>query len=478
MTLKIPGYKIVEPIAEGGMASVYLAVQESLGRRVVLKLLKKFTDVYQSARFVNEGRIIASLDHRNIITIHDIDVVGERYYISMEYLEGGDLEHRITEGVNVETALDLVEAIGSCLDFVHRKNVVHRDIKPANILFRGDGTPVLTDFGVAKQQETDSKLTKDGTTLGSPYYISPEQAECKSLDGRADIYSLGIILYEMLTRAKPYKGDSDIQIIIAHLSDPVPSLPPELSHYQELIERMIAKSPDDRFSTAGEMVEYIKSLRQSEPLAATAMRGTGTSHSATDTGFMTRAHTAHGAQPAFQKISEPLLDNKHVLMVGAMTVLFVIALGFINMKILMFSEEEQAVSVTATREAVQPVALPVKEVTESGIVQPAAPQVTDDTKSRHEQYLLKANDARKSLRFATPENDSAYYYYQMVLKEDPSHEEALTGVAEIAEIYADLVEWALGILEHQKAKEYLDTGLGVDPDNARLLELAHRNGFE
>ena len=150
----------------------------------------------------------------------------------MEYLEGGNLEDKILEGMTPQAALDLVEVIGDCLDFLHRKNIIHRDIKPANILFHSDGTPILTDFGVAKQQETDSRLTKDGTALGSPYYISPEQAESKPIDGRSDIYSLGIILYEMLTGKKPFEGESDIQIIISHLSDPVPSLPDGLEQYR------------------------------------------------------------------------------------------------------------------------------------------------------------------------------------------------------------------------------------------------------
>lgn len=454
MTLKIPGYRIERPIAEGGMASVYLAVQESLGRRVVLKLLKKFTDVFQSARFVNEGRIIASLHHPNIITIHDIDVVGERHYISMEYLEGGDLEQRITDGISVNAALDLVEAIGSSLDFLHHKNIIHRDIKPANILFRSDGTPVLTDFGVAKQQEADNRLTRDGTTLGSPYYISPEQAECKALDGRADIYSLGIVLYEMLTRAKPYKGESDIQIIIAHLSDPIPSLPPELARYQELIDRMIAKSPDDRFSTAAEMVEYIRQLRQA------GTQG-GFPRSATGSGVVAGDGTAHGAQGAFSKLYDLLLDNRHILAVAVLTILLFTTLGLVNLKLLMLEETEQTASVTAAGEELQPVAL----------------HALQGRESRYEEYLSKASIARQKLRFAVPANDSAYYYYQLILKEDPHHEQALKGVAEIAEIYADLVEWAVGMLEYRKAKEYLNTGLKVDPDNKRLLELARSDSF-
>jgi serine/threonine-protein kinase PpkA len=464
MPLKIPGYRIIKPIAEGGMASVYLAVQESLGRRVVLKLLRKFDDVFQSARFVNEGRIIASLNHRNIITIHDIGVIGERHYISMEFLEGGDLELRIIEGISVDAALDLVETIGGCLDFVHRKNIIHRDIKPANILFYSDGTPVLTDFGVAKQQEVDARLTKDGTTLGSPYYISPEQAECKPVDGRSDIYSLGIILYEMLTGNKPYKGESDIQIIISHLSDPIPSLPPELSRYQELVDRMIAKSPDERFSTAAEMLEYIREIRVSGRQSAAHGKISGLTRSGS--GSVARSDNVQDARLSFRNFNAAFLDNSRILLAGALTALLVIALGFGGINPTSVAEAFQAVTGTGAS-------------TGTGeIVQSASLHVDGEATTRHDQYLLKAKVARQKLRFATPENDSAYYYYQLVLNEDPHNEEALKGVEEIGEIYADLVEWALSILQHEKARDYLDTGLKVDPGNKRLQEYAHSSAFE
>ena len=464
MTLKIPGYRIIKPVAEGGMASVYLAVQQSLGRRVVLKLLRKFDDVYQSARFVTEGRIIASLNHRNIITIHDIGVIADRHYISMEFLEGGDLEFRVIEGISVDAALDLVETIGGCLDFVHRKNIIHRDIKPANIIFHSDGTPVLTDFGVAKQQEGDARLTKDGTTLGSPYYISPEQAECKPVDGRSDIYSLGIILYEMLTGNKPYKGESDIQIIISHLSDPIPSLPPELSRYQELIDRMIAKSPDDRFSTAAEMLEYIREIRMSGRQSAAKGIMSGVSRSGS--GAAARGDTVHDSRLTFRNFNAAFLDNSRMLLAGTLTVLLVIALGFSGINPTSVAEAFQAVTGTAT------------SISTGKMVQSAAPQVEDEATTRHDQYLLKAKLARQKLRFATPENDSAYYYYQLVLNEDPHNKEALKGVEEIGEIYADLVEWALSILQHEKARDYLDTGLRVDPGNERLQEYANSSTFE
>ena len=439
------------------MASVYLAVQESLGRRVVLKLPKKFNDVFQSARFVNEGRIIASLNHHNIITIYDIGVAGERHYFTMEYLQGGNLEDRIIRGMSSGEALDLVEAIGGCLEYVHRKDIIHRDIKPANILFRRDGTPVLTDFGVAKQTEADSRLTKDGTALGSPYYISPEQAECKPLDGRADIYSLGIILYEMLTGKKPYTGNSDIQIIIAHLSDPIPSLPDELAEYQVLLDRMIAKNPDDRFATAGEMVEYVRELRHPGVSAATTSRLPGSGVDVRTAGQAELLGAGGGTRHAFRKFNSLLFDESTLRFAGAMTILLAIALVFIKTMPLM-------------AEAVD------RLFTESPPVVKAAPQQSaqqtrEEVAPRYEKYLARARESMQKLHYTAPERDNAYYYYQLILQADPDNEEALQGIAKIADIYADLVVWARDMFEYGKAQEYLRIGLKVDPRNSRLLEL-------
>ncbi len=437
------------------MASVYLAVQESLNRRVVLKLPKKFTDVYQSARFVNEGRIIASLNHRNIITIYDIGVIGERHYFSMEYLQGGDLEERIIRGISPDDALDLVEAIGGCLEFVHRKDIIHRDIKPANILFHRDGTPVLTDFGVAKQVEADSRLTRDGTTLGSPYYISPEQAECKPLDGRADIYSLGVILYEMLTGKKPYEGSSDIQIIIAHLTEPVPSLPPELDRYQELLDRMIAKEPDERFASAGEMVEYIQTIRSAESFSVPAAGLAGIAREPHAEGWTGPGDAGGGARHAFRRINAIFLDENTLRLAGAMTILLAIVLGaFKTMPMVVDALEDMLAAAPAAVAREQP-----------------APSPGDDVAPRYEHYLALAGEELEKLHYTEPEGDNAYYYYQLILKKDPKNEQALKGVARIAGIYADLVVWAREMLEDKKAEEYLRIGLKVDPQNRRLLDL-------
>lgn len=446
---------MVRHIAEGGMASVYLAVQESLGRHVVIKQLKKVDDVYQAARFRHEGRIIASLNHRNIITIYDIGVIGDRYYISMEYLEGGDLEERMLSNISVDAALDLVDEIGCCLDFLHKQDIVHRDIKPANILFHEDGTPILSDFGVAKQQEVNINLTRDGTALGSPYYISPEQAECKVLDGRADIYSLGIILYEMLTGTKPYEGDSYMETIIAHMCNPVPSLPPALACYQELIDRMIAKTRNDRFNTAGEMVDFIRTLRSGHTEKPVKNR-TNPVITGLDKYGAGALNSATGGQASgLSRLNMNPANNSTVIIIGALLLTFVIAMGLLNIRAFVFPTSATVASRAQTTESAP-----------GNTARAAA-----STNPEHREYLIKARQARSLQRFAKPENDSAFYYYRKILENDPDNPDALRGVAEIAEIYADLVEWAANKGAYRKAREYVNTGLVVNPANKRLLAL-------
>ena len=222
--MEIPGYKINRVLGKGGMATVFLATQKSLGRSVVLKITnteKEHSDVTENedsdviiGRFINEGRIIASLVHPHIITIFDIGTYNNLLYISMEYVNGGDLKQKIAQTVPPEQALDILIRIGGSLDYAHSKGIIHRDVKPANILFRHDGTPLLTDFGIAKQTQSDLELTSVGLVVGSPHYMSPEQAEGTTLDGRSDIYGLGIIFFEMLTGAKPYEGDSALKIVM------------------------------------------------------------------------------------------------------------------------------------------------------------------------------------------------------------------------------------------------------------------------
>jgi hypothetical protein len=214
-----------------------------------------------SERFLNEGRLLAALRHNHIMTIYDIGVSDDWHYISMEYVDGGDLRHQIRQGIPPQTALDYVLTLGDCLQAAHEAYIVHRDVKPVNILFRRDGTLLLTDFGIAKHLGDTKDLTATGSMVGSPYYLSPEQALGRPIDGRADIYSLGIVLYEMLTGEKPFEGNSEVEVALKHIEGELPRLPPPLSPFQALLDKMTAKNPDDRFSSAASMLQEAQHLR-------------------------------------------------------------------------------------------------------------------------------------------------------------------------------------------------------------------------
>lgn len=441
--INIPGYKIEKLIAEGGMASVYLARQESLARPVALKLLRKFDNPSQASRFFNEGRIIASLEHRNIITIFDLGVVGERHYLAMEYLQGGDLRSRMNEKITPFEVLELMETLGLCLDFVHQKGIIHRDIKPENILFRLDGSVVLTDFGVAKQMEINNTLTMDGTTLGSPYYLSPEQGTCKPLDGRADIYSLGVICYEMLTGLKPFQGDSPVETIIARLTSEIPLLPPEIRYFQPLITRMAALDPKDRFASGKEMAAFVRNLRASLPkrkllkAVMPQLEVKKPSITLAQTLEQSLAYQVNEAEPA--AVSRPH-KPRHKLLAGlGLIVLLMPGLWFFLQPVSpthkrgILSHEQ---NITASPSKSQDQLIPAPSLPQ----QPLAATVPAQTAQASTN--LPVSDVNTALRQAAailkekqltlPKLKQAYDLYQLVLAKNPRHQQAMRGVTTIA----------------------------------------------
>lgn len=264
---RIPSYKIEKKIGKGGMGTVYLAFQEKLERQVALKvLLPSLSDDFKiTERFMSEAKIAAKLEHTNIISIYDVGEHNDYYYFAMEYLSRSIMDIlKFSENnrIKPEVALNVLKQISSALDYAHKKGVIHRDVKPSNIMLRNDGTPVLVDFGIAKFMESTSNLTKTGTSIGTPHYMSPEQIQGLEIDGRADIYSLGIVFFEMLAGKVPYEGSDSIAIAVKHVREPIPQLEENLRHLQPIIDQTLAKDKRERVQTGKDLVKMVANIQK------------------------------------------------------------------------------------------------------------------------------------------------------------------------------------------------------------------------
>ncbi|MBK8183568.1 MAG: serine/threonine protein kinase [Candidatus Competibacteraceae bacterium] len=258
----ITGYRIEKVIGKGAMSTVYLGVQESLERRVALKILspRLASDPTFNKRFAKEAHIIGRLGHPHIVTIFDAGNYGDLFYIAMEYLEGATLKELIKTGITPEQAVNILRQIAQALGCAHQQNCIHRDIKPANIMFRNPETAVLSDFGIAKNLEDKTQLTAVGWRIGTPNYMSPEQSLARPVDARSDLYSLGVVFYEMLTGTRPYQGADAFETAMLHIKGPVPSLPEPLRRFQPIIDRLLAKKPEDRFASSEDLVHALQQL--------------------------------------------------------------------------------------------------------------------------------------------------------------------------------------------------------------------------
>ena len=269
--LEIPGYRIQRIIGHGGMATVYLAVQESLGREVALKVLlpSLAKDTVATERFLREARFAAQLHHPNIVAIHDVGTHDGSPYMAMGHEPGGTVANLIEGREDPRFALRIVRDIARALDYAHDKGVVHRDVKPENILRRLDGSCVLSDFGIAHALATQTGLTTEGSSIGTPHYMSPEQLRGEKVDGRADLYSLGVVFYQLLTGHLPYQGTDGWAIGMQHISAPIPRLPEHLGHLQPLVDALLAKDPAHRVQTGGDLVRRVEAaLSGNAPLVS------------------------------------------------------------------------------------------------------------------------------------------------------------------------------------------------------------------
>lgn len=257
--IEVPGYHILHIIGQGGQAQVFLAEREHDGLQLVLKVLGPALrgDQVFLQRFVREYKLIASIEAEHVARIYDQGFSGEHPYIAMEYLSGGTLAARMREGLTSLAALRLASQIARALDVVHGHGIVHRDLKPQNIMFRADRRPVIVDFGLAKDLGGDSALTQYGHVMATPRYMSPEQCMGHPADHRSDLYSLGVVFYEMLTGRQMFESASPADLVQLHVSGVVPPLPPRLAGYQTIVDRLIAKDPSLRFQSARELFATI-----------------------------------------------------------------------------------------------------------------------------------------------------------------------------------------------------------------------------
>lgn len=262
MTIEIPGYKIIRTLGKGGMATVYLAEQGIFEREVALKVMSKALadDPSFGQRFFREARIVSRLMHPNIVTVHDVGEHEGYYYLAMEYIDGGDLKKN-QKTFSVQRKIEAIKDIARALEYASQKGYVHRDIKPENIMFHtSDGRAVLTDFGIARAAETDSSMTQTGTAIGTPHYMSPEQAKGQLVDHRSDIYSLGVVFYLLFSGRVPYDAESAVAIGIKHITEPVPLLPIGMNSLQPLVDKMMAKRPEARFQNPHEVIAALEGV--------------------------------------------------------------------------------------------------------------------------------------------------------------------------------------------------------------------------
>ncbi len=256
-------FRVVERIGTGGMAAVFKAYQPNLDRYVAIKVLPVYhaRDPIFVKRFEQEARAVARLAHPNIVQIHDFGTQDSVTYIVMEYVDGGTLKDRLRKPLAVSESIDFIIQAAHGLDCAHRNVIIHRDVKPAIMLLRKDGHLLLSDFGIAKILEGTTNLTRVGTGIGTPQYMSPEQGTGQRVDRPSDIYSLGIVLFHCLTGRVPFTADNPLSITVKHLNEP---LPMELLHsvnvptiVEQIVYRMTAKAPQARYQSAEELIEAL-----------------------------------------------------------------------------------------------------------------------------------------------------------------------------------------------------------------------------
>ena len=467
--VRIPGYRVLRTLGVGGMATVYLAEQQSLEREVALKVmapaLAANADFCQ--QFLKEGRITAKLSHPNLVTVYDIGSHLGTYYMASEYLPAGSLRERLEPGLSVSDALEIARDIASGLSYAHEMGFVHRDVKPGNILFRNNGSAVLADFGIAKAIKSVSTMTMAGNAIGTPDYMSPEQAQANLVDGRTDLYSLGAVLFEMLTGSKPYIAKDPYAVALRHVTDPVPALPDALAWLQPLIDMMMAKDRDQRCPTGGVFIAACDELVGGHPEYTLRQKSVTPPPQAES-----RSKGNKSRLVALASLAKVRRFAPFVLLVAVVAaVLFWRAHA---------PEMPSVVSVateTSHRSAAPPAnPSPAPPMPTEPAAGPAAPTGVEriDTATllaRASGYLELGFAGGDGRRFAFPDGDNAIDLFREVLRRDPANPAAVQGLARIVAFYQTNAQRTLARGLDSTSADLVEKGLRAQPDDAALLKL-------
>lgn len=258
----IRGYRRVRRLAAGPVSELYLAESEQAGALVVLKVARdqRVENELDSSfrRFLQEYEIVQRIRHPGVVRLYDLGVSDQHAYLVMEYFRAGDLRRRMRSQMTPRESLRIALEIGRALDGIHNAGVLHRDLKPGNVMIRDDGSLALIDFGLAKDSALAMEVTDHGTIFGTPHYMSPEQGHGERIDARSDLYSLGVMLFEMLAGEKPFLSDNPMAIIYKHRKSPIPTLPEHVSMFQPLVSTLLGKTPEERYPHAAAAVEAIR----------------------------------------------------------------------------------------------------------------------------------------------------------------------------------------------------------------------------
>ena len=315
---ELPGYELYERLGRGGMATVYRALHLNLDREVAIKVMDPGMNADESfsERFIREARISARLTHPHILQIYDVNTFDGYNYIAMELLGAGELSDFIHAAMPQKQIYTILRQMTEALDYAAGRGYVHRDIKPSNIMLRDKEDFVLADFGIARAANSGTQMTQTGLMVGTPSYMSPEQAKGQEVDGRSDLYALAVLAYEMLTKTLPYESDSAVTTAVKHLTEDIPTLPEHLSAYQEFINKGLAKKADDRFQTGEELYQAFMAASAGfeddqvltegvEPPKAAATTGQPNDSEMTSMAGAESTRLSHSSSPAVSSSSRP-----------------------------------------------------------------------------------------------------------------------------------------------------------------------------